>query len=96
MSRIDWDKLTKALALANSDIGISPADFPIVMTPFVQVDSALTRRHTGSGLGLPLVNSLIEPHGGRVDLKSGVGEGTTVTVFLPASRILSDSAARRA
>ncbi len=84
------------LRVADSGIGISPADLSIVMTPFVQVDSALTRRQTGSGLGLPLVKSLIELHGGRLDLKSGVGEGTTVSVYLPASRILSDSAARRA
>ena len=60
---------------------------PAVLTPFGQVESALARRHDGTGLGLPLAKCLVELHGGELDLQSREGEGTTVTVRLPAKRI---------
>jgi signal transduction histidine kinase len=52
----------------------------------MQVDSTLSRRHEGTGLGLPLTKSLAELHGGTLSLESEPGKGTTVTVFLPESR----------
>lgn len=62
------------------------------MTPFGQVDSSLSRKHDGTGLGLPLTKSLVEMHGGSLDLQSEPGAGTTVTVRLPAERIVADTA----
>ena len=41
----------------------------------------------GTGLGLPIVKGLIEAHGGRIELQSKVGEGTTVLVELPRTRV---------
>ena len=69
-------------------IAIAFEDIPTAMAPFQQIDSGLNRKHEGSGLGLPLTKSLVEMHGGYLDLQSKVGVGTTVTVRFPAERIL--------
>jgi signal transduction histidine kinase len=53
------------------------------------VDSPLTRRYEGTGLGLPLVKSLIELHGGTLQLESQEGKGTLATVVFPSERIRS-------
>jgi signal transduction histidine kinase len=77
------------LAVADTGIGIAPDDVARVLEPFGQVDSGLARRHEGTGLGLPLVRSLAELHGGGIVLDSAPGVGTTVTIRLPASRVLA-------
>ena len=55
-----------------------------------QIDNHLTRRFEGTGLGLPLAKALAEIHGGSLTLDSVPGEGTTVTVRLPADRVRRD------
>jgi len=80
-----------ALSVADTGIGIAEKDMPIVLAPFGQVDSALSRRYPGTGLGLPLVKSLVELHGGELTLRSTVGKGTTATVRFPAGRVLRSS-----
>ena len=77
------------IVVADSGIGISEADLARVMAPFVQVDSALNRRHEGTGLGLPLVRILCELHGGSLTLASTPGRGTRATVAFPADRVLA-------
>ncbi len=72
----------------DTGIGIAFEDIPKALAPFQQIDSGLNRRHEGTGLGLPLTKSLIEMHGGYLDLQSEVGLGTTVTVRFPAERIV--------
>ena len=57
------------------------------MTPFAQVDSAHSRKHQGTGLGLPICKALAELHGGGLTMKSEPGVGTTVAVRFPAERI---------
>ena len=59
------------------------------MAPFAQVDSALSRRYEGTGLGLPLTKSLVELHDGAMTLESAMGEGTTVTIRFPAHRVVT-------
>jgi signal transduction histidine kinase len=59
-----------------------------VLQPFVQVDSALSRAHNGTGLGLPLVAVMTELHGGKLEIDSEVGKGTTVRACFPAARIV--------
>jgi signal transduction histidine kinase len=59
-----------------------------VLTPFGQVDSKLSRKYEGTGLGLPLSQALVRLHGGDLSIASKPGEGTTVTIILPASRVL--------
>jgi len=74
------------LAVADTGIGMSVDEIEIALTPFGQVESALTRKHQGTGLGLPLARSLTELHGGRLDVRSTRGVGTTATVSLPPER----------
>ena len=75
------------LRVADSGIGIAPKDLPKVLAPFEQVDNHLTRTQSGTGLGLPLVKSLIELHGGEFDIASEPGIGTTVTLTFPGWRL---------
>jgi signal transduction histidine kinase len=79
-----------SVIVTDSGIGIAAADLPRVLEPFGQVDSLLSRKHKGSGLGLPLSVRLMQLHGGRLDIESTVGTGTTVTVTFPAERLLPD------
>ena len=76
-----------ALTVADSGIGIAPEDLPKVLAPFEQVDNHLTRTQSGTGLGLPLVKSLIELHGGDFSIVSEPGAGTSVTLTFPPSRL---------
>jgi len=75
------------LTVADSGIGMTEADIEIAMSPFGQVDNRLSRSFEGTGLGLPLAHRLAELHGGRLELKSVKGHGTTATVTLPAERV---------
>ena len=70
-----------------------PNDIAIALARFGQVDNRLARRYEGTGLGLPLVKRLVELHGGTLAIDSTLGRGTTVTVLLPADRIINRSAA---
>ncbi|WP_341705490.1 ATP-binding protein, partial [Ferrovibrio sp.] len=75
-----------SVTVADSGIGIASEDIERVQQPFSQVANALSRGHEGTGLGLSLSRNLVELHGGSLDLDSRLGEGTTVTVTLPAER----------
>lgn len=72
----------------DSGIGIEEKDLDRILDPFAQADSALNKRYEGAGLGLPLSNALIRQHGGSLDIRSTPGTGTTVTITLPASRVV--------
>ena len=75
------------ITVSDTGIGIAPNDIARALTPFTQIDNALSRRFEGTGLGLPLAESLTRLHGGTLALASEVGKGTTVTITLPADRI---------
>ncbi|MBI1212175.1 MAG: hypothetical protein GC190_11980 [Alphaproteobacteria bacterium] len=79
------------LVVKDTGIGIPAKDIDRVLRPFEQVESALSRRHGGTGLGLPYSKKVVEIHGGRLVLASQVGSGTTVRVELPASRVCPDT-----
>ena len=76
--------------MSDTGIGIAEQDLAKVMIPFVQVDPGANRKFPGTGLGLPLSRALVELHGGRLEIESRLGRGTTVTVSLPGERILAD------
>ncbi|MDH3475411.1 MAG: ATP-binding protein, partial [Rhodospirillales bacterium] len=71
----------------DTGMGMAPEDFPNALSRFVQLDSQLSRKYEGTGLGLPLCRSLVELHGGSLEIESQLGSGTTVTVSFPAERI---------
>lgn len=79
-----------AISVVDTGIGIAEQNLDRVMEPFVQVESAFARRHGGTGLGLPLVKRIMELHGGSMNLHSTLGAGTTVTVVLPADRVIKE------
>ena len=76
------------LTVSDTGIGIAAEDLDKVMAPFAQVNSAHSRKHQGTGLGLPISKALAELHGGSITMKSELGVGTTVTVRFPAERIV--------
>jgi len=73
------------LKFTDTGIGIAEADIPLILQPFGQVASSYSREHGGTGLGLPLSNSLVNLQGGTLNIESQIGVGTTVTVYLPAN-----------
>jgi signal transduction histidine kinase len=77
-----------AISVSDTGIGMAQKDIPIALEPFGQVDSTLARKYEGAGLGLPIAKQLAELHGGTLAIESALGAGTTVTVFLPASRFV--------
>ncbi len=77
-----------SISVVDTGIGMRPQDIPIALQPFRQIESTLARRHEGTGLGLPLTKAIVEMHGGTLTLQSAPGKGTTVTVTLPAERVI--------
>jgi len=71
------------LVVKDSGIGIPATDLPLIFDRFYRVDKARTRSAGGTGLGLAIVKFIIEMHGGRIDVKSIVNQGTTFTIHLP-------------
>jgi two-component system cell cycle sensor histidine kinase PleC len=76
--------------VADSGIGMSADEIEIALQPFGQIDNSAARRQQGTGLGLPLVRSLTELHGGALRIESTPGVGTSIIVTLPPERVLTD------
>jgi two-component system cell cycle sensor histidine kinase PleC len=77
---------TVRLAISDTGVGIPRHEIAKLGRPFEQVENQFTKGHKGTGLGLAISRSIIELHGGRLEIKSRLGEGTTVTCILPASQ----------
>lgn len=73
------------ITVADRGPGIDPTDLPHLFEPFYRGREAASRAH-GTGLGLSLVKRIIEDHGGRVTVKSAPGQGSALSLRLPASR----------
>lgn len=71
------------LTIADTGIGIAAADLPMLFDRFAQADASGKRRFGGTGIGLSLVKEVVELHGGRIDVHSALGAGSTFTVRLP-------------
>jgi two-component system, sensor histidine kinase and response regulator len=71
------------ISVADTGIGIAADDLSRLFQPFVQLDSSLSRRYDGTGLGLALVKQLVELHGGALAVNSQVGRGSEFIVWLP-------------
>ncbi|NEN93413.1 MAG: response regulator, partial [Okeania sp. SIO3H1] len=75
------------LEVKDSGIGIPEDRWNMLFSPFQQVDSSLSRRHEGTGLGLVLTKKLAELHGGTVSLSSQVSKGSVFRVWLPLTEM---------
>lgn len=73
-------------SVMDTGVGISPKDQERLFQPFVQVDSRLNRQYEGTGLGLALVQRLVDLHGGSVQVESEVGKGSCFTINLDCSQ----------
>jgi PAS domain S-box-containing protein len=79
------------IAVEDTGIGIAPDFLPYVFDRFRQADASTTRRFGGLGLGLSIVKSLVELHGGSIRAKSaGENQGSTFTINLPISYVRSE------
>ena len=73
------------VSVMDNGVGIPPADLPRIFERFFQVESHLTRRHGGMGLGLSVAKAMIEMHGGRIWAESVAGRGSNFTFLLPVN-----------
>jgi len=74
---------TAVLSISDTGVGIPRDDLPFIFEKFYRVDKARSRLEGGSGLGLAICKHIVEVHGGRIEVESQVGEGTTFYVYLP-------------
>jgi len=71
------------ISVVDTGIGIKPEDAPRLFQPFSQLDSSLSRRYEGTGLGLAMVMKMAQLHGGTVAVSSEPGKGSCFMVWLP-------------
>jgi signal transduction histidine kinase len=74
------------VSVTDDGIGIPARDLPRVFERFFQVETHLTRRHGGMGLGLSVAKAMVELHGGRIWVESQEGKGSTFTFLLPTNK----------
>ena len=86
LAHIDFPSFLK-LSVTDTGMGIAPDGLARLFAPFSQVESGLSRKFEGTGLGLAMVKLLAELHGGSVAVESAEGEGSTFTVWLPLREI---------
>jgi signal transduction histidine kinase len=77
-----------SITVIDTGIGIPSNDIGRVLEAFEQVDSSLSRKQQGTGLGLPLVRAMMELHGGLFELTSTVGVGTQAKITFPPDRLV--------
>ncbi len=78
---------TAEIRVSDTGIGISPEKIDTIFDRFAQADSSETRRYAGTGIGLSLVKSHVELHGGTVEVKSEPDEGTSFMLSIPRGKI---------
>jgi len=74
--------------VTDTGVGISPEDLPRLVKPFEQIRGSSALTHEGTGLGLYLTKSLVDVHGGTLEIDSELGKGTTVIVKFPPDRTI--------
>lgn len=76
---------TVTIVVADTGVGMTPAELDIALSRFGQLDSGLNRKHEGTGLGLPLTIGLVEAMRGRLTIETYKGRGTTMRLTFPRS-----------
>jgi len=74
------------VSVSDTGIGIPPEHLARVFDRFYRVDKGRSRDQGGTGLGLTIARSIVVAHGGKMELKSTLGQGTTCTLVLPLNR----------
>jgi len=77
-----------ALTVTDTGIGMQPEDIPAALEPFRRLEGGRSLRSLGTGLGLPITKAQIELHGGTLEIRSRLGEGTQATLRFPSERVL--------
>jgi signal transduction histidine kinase len=77
--------------VSDTGIGMTRHETEIALIPFSQIDSHHSRRHAGTGLGLPLVKAMVELHGGHLSIISKPGIGTTTRFTIPHIRVIAEA-----
>ncbi len=76
------------ITVHDDGIGIAAENLEKVLQPFGQIANQMVAEQKGTGLGLPIVNSLVELHGGSLEIDSCENQGTSVSLWFPAARIV--------
>ena len=71
------------LAVSDTGIGIEPERMALLFKEFSQADAGVSSHYGGTGLGLSIVKNMVELQGGRVEVESAKGEGSTFSVYIP-------------
>ncbi|MCM2344674.1 MAG: PAS domain-containing sensor histidine kinase [Alphaproteobacteria bacterium] len=79
------------LSVTDTGVGMEEEEVEKALSPFGQLETSLSRTSSGAGLGLTLVTSLMELHGGDLELVSQKGIGTTATLVFPKKRVVLDN-----
>lgn len=87
---LQLDAAELLFSISDSGIGIDPAHHERVFDKFFQVDSSMTRRYQGTGIGLSIAKSLVEAHGGKLWVESKLGEGSIFHFTLPDAQFKFD------
>ncbi len=85
----DAERVDLALTVADTGIGIAPEALEKLFQPFTQADAGVTRQFGGTGLGLAICHGLVEAMGGRIEVASQPGSGTTFIGTIPFRRSLN-------
>lgn len=84
------DSVAIEFQVSDTGIGIPQEKRDMLFRAFSQVDSTMSRQHTGSGLGLVICKAIADSMGGEISFESSVGEGTTFRILIPFKRIQYD------
>jgi heavy metal sensor kinase len=83
---LERDESDARISIGDNGIGIAGEHLPNIFKRFYRVDNSRSRAEGGTGLGLAISQRIAEVHGGRIEVESKVGQGSTFTVFLPLDR----------
>jgi signal transduction histidine kinase len=79
------------ISVKDNGIGIEGKDLDMIFDRFKQVDKSLSRNAEGTGIGLSLVKSIIEIHGGSISVESKVGKGSKFTFIIPTKMVMEEN-----
>jgi signal transduction histidine kinase/ActR/RegA family two-component response regulator len=87
---VQWPTML-SIVVSDTGPGVPPAQLPLIFQEFTQLDASRTRRFEGAGMGLAIVQGLVDLFGGTIHVESQVGEGTTFKVEIPVTPVVEDA-----